>query len=76
MFEYIDSETQRAHLYISYIHTQTYIYIYHAQVSKVCSLCNQAGIVKNDAGGWDRIGESTEAALKVLADKMYMYVDR
>ena len=34
------------------------------------SLCNQAGITKNDAGVWERIGESTEAALKVLAEKI------
>ena len=40
------------------------------ELSKVSSLCNQAGIVKNDEGVWERIGESTEAALKVLAEKI------
>jgi len=40
------------------------------ELSKVASLCNQAGISKNEAGVWERIGESTEAALKVLAEKI------
>jgi len=40
------------------------------EVSKVSALCNQADIVKNEAGVWERIGESTEAALKVLAEKI------
>jgi len=40
------------------------------ELSKISSLCNQAGIVKTQTGTWERIGESTEAALKVLTEKL------
>eukprot|EP00961_Rhodomonas_salina_P290688 3928018-Rhodomonas_salina.1 len=35
------------------------------ELSKVSSLCNLSGLNKNEHGVWERIGESTEAALKV-----------
>mmetsp|Transcript_53444 Transcript_53444/g.126423 ORF Transcript_53444/g.126423 Transcript_53444/m.126423 type:complete len:1133 (+) Transcript_53444:67-3465(+) len=40
------------------------------ELSKVSSLCNLSGLNKNEHGVWERIGESTEAALKVLAEKI------
>jgi len=40
------------------------------ELSKVSSLCNLSGLSKNAHGVWERIGESTEAALKVLAEKI------
>jgi Ca2+-transporting ATPase len=40
-------------------------------LSKVCSLCNEAQIVYNaPSDKYERIGEPTEAALKVLVEKM------
>ncbi len=38
-------------------------------VATVCALCNEARIVYQD-GKYDRIGEPTEAALKVLVEKL------
>jgi Ca2+-transporting ATPase len=38
-------------------------------LAKVCSLCNQASIYYKD-GKYERVGEPTEAALKVLAEKI------
>ena len=32
---------------------------------QVASLCNLSGLSRNEAGVWERVGESTEAALKV-----------
>eukprot|EP00286_Rhodomonas_abbreviata_P025566 CAMPEP_0181303462 /NCGR_PEP_ID=MMETSP1101-20121128/8572_1 /TAXON_ID=46948 /ORGANISM="Rhodomonas abbreviata, Strain Caron Lab Isolate" /LENGTH=1146 /DNA_ID=CAMNT_0023409039 /DNA_START=38 /DNA_END=3478 /DNA_ORIENTATION=- len=40
------------------------------ELSMVSSLCNLSGLNKNAQGVWERIGESTEAALKVLAEKV------
>jgi P-type Ca2+ transporter type 2A len=45
----------------------------HASLNELCkvaSLCNQSGLFKNAQGVWERLGESTEAALKVLAEKL------
>ncbi|EKX34453.1 hypothetical protein GUITHDRAFT_158817 [Guillardia theta CCMP2712] len=39
-------------------------------LSKIMSLCNQSNISCNSAGHWDKIGESTEASLKVLVEKL------
>ncbi|KAJ1494736.1 sarco/endoplasmic reticulum calcium transporting ATPase [Baffinella frigidus] len=36
----------------------------------VMSMCNLSNIALSDKGVWDRIGESTEAALKVLVEKL------
>ena len=38
-------------------------------LAKVCALCNQASIYYSD-GKYERLGEPTEAALKVLAEKI------
>jgi len=40
------------------------------QMSKVMSLCNGASINKTGEGRWEKIGEATEAALKVLVEKL------
>jgi len=40
------------------------------ELSKVSALCNESGICKKDNGIWERVGESTEAALKVLCEKI------
>eukprot|EP00761_Pharyngomonas_kirbyi_P004099 gb/GECH01004103.1/.p1 GENE.gb/GECH01004103.1/~~gb/GECH01004103.1/.p1 ORF type:complete len:1012 (+),score=258.84 gb/GECH01004103.1/:1-3036(+) len=40
-------------------------------IAKICSLCNDAGITYDDLNfRYDRIGEPTEAALKVLVEKI------
>jgi len=36
----------------------------------VCALCNNSSITHNDNGKYEKIGESTEAALKVLVEKL------
>ena len=46
----------------SHTHTHT-----HTQVA---SLCNLSGLSKNKEGVWERVGESTESALKVLCEKI------
>jgi len=38
-------------------------------LAKVCSLCNQA-VIRYTAGKYERVGEPTEAALKVLVEKI------
>ena len=40
------------------------------QLSKVMSLCNGASINKTADGKWEKVGEATEAALKVLVEKL------
>jgi Ca2+ transporting ATPase len=41
------------------------------ELCKVASLCNESGLTKNDKTGlWERVGESTESALKVLCEKI------
>ena len=39
------------------------------RVAEICSLCNQAELIYQE-GKYDRVGEPTEAALKVLVEKM------
>lgn len=40
------------------------------ELSKIMSLCNLSNIHKSANGVWERVGESTEAALKVLVEKL------
>jgi len=40
------------------------------ELAKVMSLCNLSSIDKNKNGQWERVGESTEAALKVAVEKI------
>ena len=40
------------------------------QMSRVMSLCNGASINQTSDGKWEKIGEATEAALKVLVEKL------
>eukprot|EP00285_Hemiselmis_virescens_P009676 CAMPEP_0173388770 /NCGR_PEP_ID=MMETSP1356-20130122/11001_1 /TAXON_ID=77927 ORGANISM="Hemiselmis virescens, Strain PCC157" /NCGR_SAMPLE_ID=MMETSP1356 /ASSEMBLY_ACC=CAM_ASM_000847 /LENGTH=1162 /DNA_ID=CAMNT_0014345759 /DNA_START=234 /DNA_END=3719 /DNA_ORIENTATION=- len=40
------------------------------ELCKVASLCNDSGLSKNAQGVWERVGESTESALKVLCEKI------
>jgi P-type Ca2+ transporter type 2A len=40
------------------------------QTALICGLCNDASITVNDAGRFEKIGQSTEAAMKVLVEKL------
>ena len=40
------------------------------QMSKIMSLCNGASINRTAEGRWEKVGEATEAALKVLVEKL------
>jgi calcium-translocating P-type ATPase len=40
------------------------------KLSKTCTLCNEASIFQSERGVYDKTGESTEAALKVLCEKI------
>jgi len=42
------------------------------ELATICSLCNDSKIVFTGEGkGYDHVGEPTEAALKVLVEKLY-----
>ena len=42
----------------------------------VCALCNDSALSIDSKGKWCQIGESTEAALKVLVEKLEFFADR
>ncbi len=54
----------RAQAVCAYSFNALYIYV------QVASLCNESGLSKSASGVWERVGESTEAALKVLCEKI------
>ena len=63
----------RAYLDDQDVYAEDYEVLY--QMSKVMSLCNGASIQKTAEGRWEKIGEATEAALKVLVEKLDDWVE-
>jgi len=58
----------RARLGKKEVYVDDYEVLYN--LSKVMSLCNGASISQTEEGKWEKIGEATEAALKVLVEKL------
>ena len=58
----------RAKLGKKVVYKNDYEVLYN--LSKVMSLCNGASISLTQEGKWEKIGEATEAALKVLVEKL------
>jgi calcium-translocating P-type ATPase len=43
------------------------------QISKICSLCNEASLRYDPENGYGKSGDSTDAAMKVLAEKLGIF---
>lgn len=40
------------------------------ETAVICGLCNDSSVTVNDAGKFEKVGQSTEAAMKVLVEKL------